>query len=283
MNALSVRGLCKRYPSFALHSVGFDVPEGSITGFIGRNGAGKTTTLKSLLGFVHPDAGETRFFGKSFAQEELAVKQEVGFVMGGFGFYPLQRLDTITDTARRFYPTWDAEVYRRYCALFALDGAKRVKELSEGMKVKYALALALSHRAKLLILDEPTSGLDPVSREELLEIFLRLTREEAASILFSTHITSDLEKCADRIVYLRRGRVVEDAQTDALRERYRLAQLTRAQADAAPAGLLLGVREARVGVSALVRAQDAPRLPVETAPATLEEIMIHLDREGEAA
>lgn len=194
MNVLSVRGLCKRYGSFALRDVSFDVAPGSITGFIGRNGAGKTTTLKSLLDFVHPDAGEALFFGRPLSADEFGVKQAVGFASGGFGFYPLKRLRTVTDVTRRFYPSWDETAYRRYLALFALDENKRVKELSEGMKVKYALALALSHRARLLVLDEPTSGLDPVSRDELLEIFLQLAQDEGISILFSTHITSDLEK-----------------------------------------------------------------------------------------
>ena len=248
MNVLSVRGLCKRYGSFALRDVSFDVAPGSITGFIGRNGAGKTTTLKSLLDF-------------------------------GFGFYPLKRLRTVTDVTRRFYPSWDETAYRRYLALFALDENKRVKELSEGMKVKYALALALSHRARLLVLDEPTSGLDPVSRDELLEIFLQLAQDEGISILFSTHITSDLEKCADHIVYLRQGEVAADADADALRARYRTAALTAAQRDAAPEGLLLGCKREREGFSALLRAEDAPRLGADTAPASLEDIMVHLEKE----
>ena len=149
MNVLSVRGLCKRYGSFALRDVSFDVAPGSITGFIGRNGAGKTTTLKSLLDFVHPDAGEALFFGRPLSADEFGVKQAVGFASGGFGFYPLKRLRTVTDVTRRFYPSWDETAYRRYLALFALDENKRVKELSEGMKVKYALALALSHRCLL--------------------------------------------------------------------------------------------------------------------------------------
>ena len=167
MNVLSVRGLCKRYGSFALRDVSFDVAPGSITGFIGRNGAGKTTTLKSLLDFVHPDAGEALFFGRPLSADEFGVKQAVGFASGGFGFYPLKRLRTVTDVTRRFYPSWDETAYRRYLALFALDENKRVKELSEGMKVKYALALALSHRARLLVLDEPTNDLDAETLELL--------------------------------------------------------------------------------------------------------------------
>ena len=279
MSILEVEGLCKTYPAFRLRDVSFAVEPGAIMGFIGRNGAGKTTTLKSLLDFVHPDAGEALFFGRPLSADEFGVKQAVGFASGGFGFYPLKRLRTVTDVTRRFYPSWDETAYRRYLALFALDENKRVKELSEGMKVKYALALALSHRARLLVLDEPTSGLDPVSRDELLEIFLQLAQDEGISILFSTHITSDLEKCADHIVYLRRGEVAADADADALHARYRTAALTAAQRDAAPEGLLLGCKREREGFSALLRAEDAPRLGADTAPASLEDIMVHLEKE----
>ena len=217
MDVLAIQNLKKHFGSKeVLCGIDLSVPEHSIFGFIGKNGAGKTTTLKSLLDFVHPDAGEALFFGRPLSADEFGVKQAVGFASGGFGFYPLKRLRTVTDVTRRFYPSWDETAYRRYLALFALDENKRVKELSEGMKVKYALALALSHRARLLVLDEPTSGLDPVSRDELLEIFLQLAQDEGISILFSTHITSDLEKCADHIVYLRRGEVAADADADAL-------------------------------------------------------------------
>ena len=185
MNVLSVRGLCKRYGSFALRDVSFDVAPGSITGFIGRNGAGKTTTLKSLLDFVHPDAGEALFFGRPLSADEFGVKQAVGFASGGFGFYPLKRLRTVTDVTRRFYPSWDETAYRRYLALFALDENKRVKELSEGMKVKYALALALSHRARLLVLDEPTSALDALNEASVMQAIDELKRRGKTIVLVS--------------------------------------------------------------------------------------------------
>ena len=128
MNVLSVRGLCKRYGSFALQDVSFDVAPGSITGFIGRNGAGKTTTLRSLLDFVHPRRRRGAVFGRPLSADEFGVKQAVGFASGGFGFYPLKRLRTVTDVTRRFYPSWDETAYRRYLALFALDENKRVKK-----------------------------------------------------------------------------------------------------------------------------------------------------------
>jgi len=207
MNVLEVKGLCKYYPSFRLEDVSFALEEGKITGLIGRNGAGKSTTIKSILGYVCPDGGHIEFFGRQ--TDMRAVKQQIGYVSGGFDYYPLKKLRAVTAILRLFYDQWDEKVYQECLRQFALDENKMVRELSEGMKVKYALALALSHHAKLLILDEPTSGLDPLSREELMDIFRDL-RAGGTTILFSTHITSDLEKCADRILYIRNGRLMAD-------------------------------------------------------------------------
>ena len=211
MNTLEVRNLRKVYPAFTLQDVSFTVPAGSVTGLVGRNGAGKSTTLKSLLGLVHPDGGEVRFCGMDTAENEKAFKEEIGVVLGGIDFYPKKKLKTITAVTKKFYVNWDEEAYRRYMALFALDENKRVDQLSNGMRVKYLIALALSHHAKLLILDEPTSGLDPVSRDELVQLFKALVADGQRSVLFSTHITSDLEKCADAIVYIKEGKVYQAA------------------------------------------------------------------------
>ena len=213
--ALEVFGLCKTYPAFTLKAASFAVPQGTIMGFIGRNGAGKSTTLKSLLGLVHPDGGEVRFFGKDFAQNEQYIKENIGVVLGGIDFYPKKKVKTITEVTRRFYPDWNEEKYRHYLRLFAIDENKRVDQLSSGMRVKYLIALALSHDAKLLILDEPTSGLDPVSRDDLTELFRALVADGTRSILFSTHITSDLEKCATHITYIRDGEILCSAERSA--------------------------------------------------------------------
>ena len=207
MNALEVRGLCKTYPAFALKDVSFDVPQGAVVGFIGRNGAGKSTTLKSILGLVHPDGGDVSFFGQDVRQHEREFKEQIGVVLGGIDFYPKKKVKTITDVTRRFYGNWDEGKYRHYLELFGIDESKRVDQLSSGMKVKYLLALALSHNAKLLILDEPTSGLDPVSRDELAELFRAIVADGQRSILFSTHITSDLEKCASHITFIKDGEI----------------------------------------------------------------------------
>lgn len=207
MNVLTVKGLCKSYPSFTLKEVSFALPQGTVMGFVGRNGAGKSTTLKSVLGLVHPDKGQVTFMEQDVAQNEQYMKENIGVVLGGIDFYAQKKIKTITDVTRRFYPNWEEEKYRHYLSLFGLDETKRVRELSDGMRVKYLIALALSHQAKLLILDEPTSGLDPVSRDELTELFRAIVADGSRSILFSTHITSDLEKCADHITFIKDGEI----------------------------------------------------------------------------
>lgn len=243
MNLLEVKGLTKRYPAFTLQEVSFSVEQGSIMGLIGRNGAGKSTTLKAMLNIVRPDGGTICMLGRDFQQEEEACKQELGVVLSGSSFYPAKTLKTITDVTKRFYPNWDDAAYRGYLSRFELDPHKRFQELSEGMKVKYRIALALSHGAKLLLFDEPTSGLDPVARDDLLELFRELVQGGERSILFSTHITSDLEKCADGITYIQKGRVV-----------------------------------ASMGREAFVRSFQSLKEPGEQRPLTLEEIMIRSER-----
>ena len=208
MNALEVEGLTKRYPAFTLQEVSFTLGQGRIMGLIGKNGAGKSTALKAILNLITPDGGRIQMLGRPFPREELACKQRLGVVLGGIDFYRHKRLAAITEATRRFYPDWDQAAYQRYLREFDLDEGKRVRELSAGMRVKYLIAVALSHRAELLLFDEPTSGLDPVSRDELLTLFQAVVEDGRRSILFSTHITSDLEKCADDITYIQAGRVL---------------------------------------------------------------------------
>lgn len=211
MNILSVQEITKHYPSFTLRDITFSLPQGRIMGLIGKNGAGKTTTLKSMINLVRPDSGEIEMFGRSFMENEESCKQNIGVVLGEIDFYKHKKLSVITAVTKRFYRNWDEKAYQKYLEAFELEPQKRVKELSSGMKVKYMLALALSHNAKLLILDEPTSGLDPVSRDDLLGLFRQLVKDGERSILFSTHITSDLEKCADDITYITDGKLLKSA------------------------------------------------------------------------
>lgn len=206
MSVVEVRGLVKKYPAFTLQDVSFDVAEGRITGFIGRNGAGKTTTIKAMLNLVHPDGGSVVYFGKPLAENETEIKKRIGYSTGTVNWYPRKKIRDIVDVVKHFYDTWDDRAYRRYLALFGLDESKTPIELSEGMKVKFNLLIALSHKAEVLILDEPTSGLDPFSRNELLDVFMEL-KKEGVAVFFSTHIISDIEKCADDIVYISRGKI----------------------------------------------------------------------------
>ena len=210
---LEVNNLTKIYPAFELKPVSFHIKAGEVMGFIGRNGAGKTTTLKSILNLVHPDAGSVRILGMDYLDNEDEIKQQIGYAVGGINYYKREKLKEIVAITRIFYDNWDDEAYRHYLDAFKLDENKKIMELSEGMKVKFYLTLALSHNAKLLILDEPTSGLDPVSRDEMNEIFRKLA-EKGVAILFSTHITSDLEKCADTIPISKNGELLLSAKKE---------------------------------------------------------------------
>lgn len=278
MNVLAVNGLCKNYPSFALDHVSFDLAKGKITGFIGRNGAGKTTTIKSLLNLVHPDSGEITFFGKPFAGSEFEIKQKIGFASGGVNFYPNAKIRTITNTTKRFYRNWDGGAYAEYMSVFGLNESKRPSELSEGMKVKYSLALALSHNAELLILDEPTSGLDPVSRDDLLDVFLMLC-EKGITILFSTHITSDIDKCADKILYIKNGKILADDNLEAYLSGYKLLSLTAQQLAGELAPKLIGCKRSKNGYTALIKANDAQQINLPVTDADLESVMVHMEKE----
>lgn len=240
---LCVENLCKTYPGFSLDRVSFSLAAGRIMGLIGKNGAGKSTTLKSILHMVAPQSGQVTMFGTDFYQNEQVCKQRLGVVFGGLDYYPLKKLSTLTAVTKTFYENWDQEQYQMYRKRFSLDENKKFKELSNGMKVKYLLSLALSHHAEILILDEPTSGLDPVSRDELLHIFRYLVKNEGCSILFSTHITSDLDRCADDITYIQNGKVLKSADKQTF-----------------------------------LCSFDHLKIPQDTAPLTLEEIMLRTER-----
>ena len=279
MNVLSVQNLNKTYEAFELKNISFSLEKGYIMGFIGRNGAGKTTTLKTILQLVHGDSGSVSFLGRDFSANEIACKQKIGFMFGGIHYYPKQRLKTITDVYKRFYDEWDDTTYENYLKRFSLDPCKKVDDLSNGMKVKFALALALSHQAQLLILDEPTSGLDPVSRDEMLELFQELIEDGEKSILFSTQITSDLEKCADFITYIKDGEIVASMEKDAFLNSYRVVKGTGEQLTKELRRKLIGYKRNAFGFSGLIRSEDDHQdLGLVSSAADIESVMIYYEK-----
>lgn len=213
MIAIEVKDITKEYKTFKLDHVSFNVEEGRIVGFIGRNGAGKTTTIKSILNIIKANSGSVKFFNLDLKTHENEIKKQIGYSNGTTNYYPRKKLIDIINITKTFYENWDEQLMNEYKELFQLDFEKTPSQLSEGMKVKFNLLLALSHHAKVLILDEPTSGLDPFSRDEILEVFTEL-KKRGTAILFSTHITSDLEKCADDIVYIRKGKIVRSCSKE---------------------------------------------------------------------
>ncbi len=278
MNALEVKELTKVYPEFTLDKVSFCVPQGHISGLIGRNGAGKSTTIKGILWLIAAE-GDVAVFGRDIIKDEMAVKQMIGYVGGGFRYYPMNTLAAIRKAYAPFYPTWNQGKYEKFLAQFGLSERKKVKELSEGMKVKFALALALSHGAKLLIMDEPTSGLDPLSREELCDIILQLVREEGVSVLFSTHITSDLMRIADDIVYISQGKLLAACPLKELLGKYRLAHFSSlAEATAAKA---IGVKAVKEGYEGLLARDMQISTNVTVSDATIDNIIVHLEKANE--
>ncbi len=280
MNILEIANLNKTYPTFKLENISFALEPGYIMGFIGSNGAGKTTTLKSIMNLVRKDSGTVRAFGLDFAENENAVKQKIGFMMGETDYFPKHRLRQITDVVRRFYPDWNEAAYRDCLRRFGLDESKKVDELSSGMRVKFNLTLALSHNAQLLILDEPTSGLDPVARDDLLELFQELIEDGSRSILFSTHITTDLDKCADFITYIKNGRMLESCSKDDLIGKYRIVKGTPAQLESVQAAAV-SVRSNSLGFQALLETDRIPKIDGLTIdPPTLEDIMVFHERKG---
>jgi ABC-2 type transport system ATP-binding protein len=215
-NILEVKDLCVDFKDFSLKSISFNLPTGSIMGFVGQNGAGKTTTIRLILNMLKRSSGEIRLFGLDNINNEIEIKQNLGVIFDNLFFMEMWRIGDIEKVIRGFYQSWDSVLYKQYLDKFNLPLDKKIKDLSRGMKIKLMLATAMSHNAKLLILDEPTSGLDPVARNELLDIFKEYIADGEKSILFSTHITSDLERSAEYITLIDNGRLFYSGATSDL-------------------------------------------------------------------
>lgn len=279
MNILQVENLSKTYPTFKLDNVSFSLEKGYIMGFIGRNGAGKTTTLKSMLKFVHPESGNVSINGFDIEKDEFAVKNSIGFVSGLDGFYNSKKIKQVTDITKKFFSNWSDETYKNLLENFNLDENKFIKNLSAGMKVKYQLAIAMSHDAKLLILDEPTSGLDPVSRDELVILFQDYVADGEHSILFSTHVISDLEKCADYITYIKKGKILDSCDVVSFKEKYLLVNGKKEDLTDELKSKLIGLHEHNFGFEGMILKSDKDLFAkCEITQPSMEEIMVHTER-----
>lgn len=223
-NILEISGLNKSYGNFSLQDISFSLPEGCITGFIGINGAGKTTTLKTILGLTSKLSGNVRVFGMDMETNEKQIKERIGIVLDDGGFYDELSLSEMKSIVASAYKSWDETTYRMYLDRFSLGPKQKINALSKGMRMKYALALALSHKAELLIMDEPTSGLDPLIRSQLLDILKEFMNNGGRGVFFSTHITSDLDKIADMLVMIDNGKIMFQEEKDILLDSYRIVK-----------------------------------------------------------
>jgi len=281
MNLIDVHGLCKNFEKFQLKSIDLTLEEGFIMGFIGRNGAGKTTTLKTMLNLMHADGGQINLCGLQMPKDEIEIKKKVGYVFGGVDFYPENKIKVITSITKSFYDNWDDECYKSLCERFEIDETKKFKQLSAGMKVKYAVAVALSHDARLLILDEPTSGLDPAARDDLICLFQEFIEDGKHSILFSTHITSDLEKCADYISYIKDGQIIASSDKETFKDNYKLINGTKDQLSPELETKIIGLHKHQLGFEGMIKAEDqelAKKQGLEFSKPLLEDIMVHMER-----
>lgn len=274
--SLKVSDLTKVYPAFTLDHVGFSLPQGSVMGLIGENGAGKTTTLKAILGLLLPHGGEVEILGAKGAK---IPREEIGVVLDECHFPASLRPKEVSLILRHVYPNWDEGLFAGLLKKFGLTAEKKVKELSRGMKTKLSIAAALAHRPRLLILDEPAAGLDPIARNELLDIFWDFMQAEEASILISSHITSDLEKIADAITFLHEGKLLLCESKEALLEDYGILRCPKEGLPSLAPSDVLGLRKGELGCDVLIKDRRGAR---EKYPGwvvdrpTLEEIMLLL-------
>ena len=219
-NAIEIKNLTKKYDGFKLDNINLNIPKGLIIGLIGENGAGKTTLIKSILNIITIDKGSIKIFDKDYKKEDYLIKEDIGVVLDNMFFPEILNAKDICCIMKDIYKNWDSNLYYNYLSKFDVPTSKKIKDLSKGMRKKLEIVTALSHKPKLLILDEPTSGLDPVVRDEVLDLFLDFIQEEDNTILLSTHITSDLERIADRIVFIDKGKLIMDESRDDILDNY---------------------------------------------------------------
>ena len=276
-NALTVSGLAKNYKEFSLSDVSFEVPQGAIVGLIGENGAGKSTTLNAILGLIHKDAGEISIMGSPIEELSLDMKEKIGVVFDGTNFSEELTPKKLNKVLKGIYASWDEDFFISLLKKLSLPFQKKIKSFSKGMKAKLSIAVAFAHHPKLLILYEATSGLDPIVRDHILDMFLDFVQDEENSILVSSHITTDLEKVADYIVFIHEGQLIFSKPKDELLEHYGIVKCGAAQFEALNQQDIIAYRKQDYEWQVLVSDRQSAEKKYPKAmviPATIDEIML---------
>ena len=277
-NVIELKNVSKDYGDFKLDNISFEVPEGCVCGFIGQNGAGKTTTIQLILDTIARDSGEITLFGKSIDGDSASLREDIGLVFDEMGFHEFLTAKQINTIMKNVYKNWDEALYFDYLKRFSLPSKKACGSFSRGMRMKLQIATALSHGAKLLIMDEPTSGLDPIVRNEMLQIFREYVVKEDHTILLSSHITGDLEKLADEVVFIDGGRIVIKGNKDEILEKHGIIKCKKEELAGIDKELIVSHELSSMGAEILVNDVNTarklyPNMVIEQAG--LEEIMIY--------
>ena len=281
-NVLEISNVTKDYKKFKIDNISFNLPKGYIMGFIGANGAGKTTTIKLILNMIKRDSGEIKVFGLDNIREEERIKEQIGVVFDECYYLEDWTLNDVEKAVSMFYKNWNSSIYEKYLKEFNLARDKKVKDLSRGMRMKLMIAVAFSHEAKLLILDEPTSGLDPVARDEFLDILRDYIEVEEKSVIFSSHITSDIEKIADYITYINNGKIIFTGEKDEFLEKYCIIKGGKEDITESQKKEIIGLRIHSTGFEGLIELKKAVGFSskVIIEKASLDEIMIYMNKEA---
>jgi len=278
-NCIEIKGINKKYAQFELNNVSFSVPCGTVMGFIGENGAGKSTTIKAILGLMKPDSGEITVLGEDSQDLSKELKEKIGVVFDGLTFPNTLNAIQLDKVMTGIYRNWSSETFFKYLTRFELPTKKKFRTFSRGMEMRLSIAAALSHDPQLLVLDEPTSGLDPVMRSEILDIFLEFMQDESHSILLSSHITSDLDRIADYITFIHKGKVIFVEERNEMRDKYRIIKCGEEQLALIDKEDIIGMRKNRFNCEVLTTAAEKyPDLAVDIP--TIDDIMVFYVKEG---
>lgn len=280
MNSIDIKYLSKKVGNFEIQDINLTIPQGVIMGFVGENGAGKTTTIKCILDILVPNKGSIKIFGEQMSRDAMHIKEDIGVVFDDLYVPEMLKITEIERIWRGLYQNWDSTYFHQLLEKLKIPKEKSIKQLSRGMKMKLSIALALAHYPKVLILDEPTSGLDPIIRDDILTLFLEFMQDDTHSILFSTHITSDLEKIADYVTCIHNGRIQFSEAKETLIEKYSIFKGSAEEFKDLPEYAVVGKRNHSFGVEALVLTEKVnPSFFLERP--TIEEIMVFMIRGGQ--